>query len=306
MRRILTFCAASALLVLGLAACGSDSEEESSPTAESSVEQPADDGSASEEPDEAGSEGTGSEDSEVGDSPKGGTSDAKSGEPSESQDDGSDGPSQGSEGDDGDDGDDGSDRHDGSDGSEGNGTAGSTAKGSTSITTLWVDETWSIEDAGEDLCAMGGKTRSPFAEDDDMFVCGPTAAGAEACDIAQGTEVVCITDPLRHAAIRFDSPTAGEDDMDQGDGDLIPLFVTLDDGSADGLTCETISHDHDTHWHDKLSWYRCEDDSELLTDDLIEETFDRGDDGSSWTVQRSVDKKAPKQTPVTQAVFAGN
>ncbi|MBK0330582.1 hypothetical protein I8D64_04115 [Brachybacterium sp. MASK1Z-5] len=196
---------------------------------------------------------------------------------------------------------------DDTDGSDENDGSGPSTAGSTSIDTLWIDSSWSIEDVDEDLCATGGKTRSPYAQDDDMFICGPTAAGAEACDMAEGeTVAMCITDPVGHRAIRFDSPTAAEGSMDQGDGDLIPLFVLLDDGSENGIQCATVAHDQEKHWHGKFSWYRCDDGSELLTDELIEETFDRGDDGSTWTVLRSVDTKAPEETPVTDAVFAGN
>lgn len=283
MRRILCLCTASSLLALGLVACGSDSEEDPPTTAASSAEESTEDDTAGE--DDASSA-----------SDEGAADDASDTSSDDDSDDDSDSPSSSddaSEGS-GDDSDEGSD-----DGS------GSTGQGATTISDLWPDDTWTIEDLGEDLCEMGGKTRSPFASDDDMFVCGPTAAGVEACDMTEGSEVLCITDPLEHMAVRFDSPTAqSQDDMDQGDGDLLPLFVTLDDGSADGVTCATISHDHDRHWHDKLSWYRCDDGSELLTDELIEETFDRSDD--TWTVQRSVDKKKPETVSVMDAVFAGN
>jgi hypothetical protein len=308
MRRILCLCAASSLLALGLAACGSDSEEDPTTAAASSAEESteddtageddassaSDDESASEEP--ADEESSGQESSGQESSDDGSADDASDTPSDDDSDDASDSPSSSddaSEGS-GDDSDEGSD-----DG------PGSTGQGATAISDLWPDDTWTIEDLDEDLCEMGGKTRSPFASDDDMFVCGPTAAGVEACDMTEGSEVLCITDPLEHTAVRFGSPTAqSQDDMHQGDGDLLPLFVTLDDGSADGVTCATISHDHDRHWHDKLSWYRCDDGSELLTDELIEETFDRSDD--TWTVQRSVDKKKPATVSVMDAVFAGN
>lgn len=302
MRRIFTLCAASSVLVLGLAACGSDSEEDPPTTAEATTEQSGDDDAPSEESTDAESDDA---DAEIADDESSGTpseDDSPSDDPSEDRGDASGDPSAGSGGGD-------SDQSDGQDGDDDSGstTGGSTSGGSTSIDTLWIDETWTIEDVDEDLCEMGGKTRSPYAQDDDMFICGPTAAGALACDMAEGeTVAMCITSAVDHTAIRFDSPTAADGDMDQGDGDLIPLFVQLDDGSENGIQCSTISHDHDKHWHDKLSWYRCDDGSELLTDELIEETFDRGDDGSSWTAQRSADKGKPETVPVMDAVFAGN
>jgi hypothetical protein len=295
MRRILCLCAASSLLALGLVACGSDSEEDPPTAAASSAEESTEDDTTGEDDassasdDESASEEPADEESSGQESSGQDSSDDRS-------DDASNGPSSSDDASEssGDDSDEGSD-----DG------PGSTGQGATAISDLWPDATWTIEDLDEDLCEMGGKTRSPFASDDDMFVCGPTAAGVEACDMTEGSEVLCITDPLEHTAVRFGSPTAqSQDDMHQGDGDLLPLFVTLDDGSADGVTCAMISHDHDRHWHDKLSWYRCDDGSELLTDELIEETFDRSDD--TWTVQRSVDKKKPETVSVMDAVFAGN
>lgn len=166
----------------------------------------------------------------------------------------------------------------------------------TVIESLWIDDSWTIQQVEEDLCEMGGGYPSQYAEQEDLFVCGPTAAGAEACALEDGT-VQCIVDPVGRQAIEFDSPTAPEQ-LDPREDEPLPLIVELPDGAV----CATISHDHDQHWEGMFSWYRCDDGSELLTPETIGETFDRGE---PWTVQRSVDGAEPEETAVDTAVFAG-
>lgn len=173
--------------------------------------------------------------------------------------------------------------------------------GATNIAQLWVDDTWSVETVKEDLCATGGLTTSAYSHQVELFTCGPTAASVKACTYADGGQTTCITDPVGHQAIRFTSPT-----VDNWDGEMhergtgpIPMYVELEDGAQ----CSVVSHDHDQHWNGKLSWYSCDDGSELLTDESIEGTFD--DDAKAWTVQRSVDKGKPATTWVKTAVFAG-
>jgi hypothetical protein len=305
MRRILPIFAALALMTLGLTACGSDAEDPPPTTAESVAddsadaddETPSDDDAPSEQEDETSDDESADQDEAESETPSDSTteSDEESDEESESEapEDDSEDPS-----------DEASPSEEASDDGQDSEDADSGAGAATVTSTLWIDDSWSIEDLDEDLCEMGGMIRSQYAQDDDMFVCGPTAAGAEACDIESGSEVLCITDPVDRTAIRFDSPAAEGGEVEQGDGPLIPLYVHLDDGSDSGIRCATISHDHDRHWHDKLSWYRCEDGSELLTDDLIEQTFDQEQD--RWTAQRSVDKGEPEEIGVKDAVFAGN
>ncbi|GAA4528811.1 hypothetical protein GCM10023160_27090 [Brachybacterium paraconglomeratum] len=166
----------------------------------------------------------------------------------------------------------------------------------TSFETMWIDDSWSVEAVEEDLCEMGGGYASPYSEQEDLFVCGPTAAGAQACALAEGT-VQCIVDPVGRTAIEFDSPTAPQQ-VDSREGDPMPLLVNL----PDDVTCTTISHDHDQHWDGMFSWYRCDDGSELLTSEDIADTFERG---KTWTVQRSMDKGEPESTAVISAVYAG-
>lgn len=168
--------------------------------------------------------------------------------------------------------------------------------GPTSFETMWIDDSWTVEAVEEDLCAMGGGYASPYSEQEDLFVCGPTAAGAQACALEEGT-VQCIVDPVGRTAIEFDSPTAPRQ-VDPREGDPMPLLVTL----PGDLTCTTISHDHDQHWDGMFSWYRCDDGSELLTTEDIADTFEHGE---TWTVQRSTDKGEPESTAVLSAVYAG-
>ena len=171
----------------------------------------------------------------------------------------------------------------------------------TEIATVWVDDSWTVEQVKEDLCEMGGLTESSFSEQDELFTCGPTAANVKACTYEDGGKTTCITDPRGQMAIRFTSPTVDNWDgqMRERDTGPIPMYVELEDG----VKCSVLSHDHGKHWNNRFSWYGCEDDSELLTKETIEGTFD--DDSDAWTVQRSVDGSKPTQTAVTRAVYAG-
>jgi len=175
---------------------------------------------------------------------------------------------------------------------------GGDAGAATTITTVWVDDSWTMEGPGTDVCEMGGLYGSNYSRQDDVFTCGPTAASALACKNDDGT-TTCITNALGRQAIRFDSPTADSEDVTPREGEAIPLYVELEDDAM----CETISHDHDQHWGGKFSWYRCKDGSELLTDQEIGATFDTG--SPAWTVQRSVHKGQPETVRVETAAYAG-
>ena len=170
----------------------------------------------------------------------------------------------------------------------------------TTIETLWVDDSWSIQEGSQDLCAQGGLTHSSFTQQgNDVFTCGPNAANAMACT-AEAKETTCITDPVKRKAIRFDSDVVEDPgEIRQREGEAIPMYVELEDGTR----CLVATHDHGTHWEGKFSWYPCADGSELLTDQSIDDTFD--DDEDTWTVDRSVDQGAPTETLVKTAVFAG-
>lgn len=168
------------------------------------------------------------------------------------------------------------------------------------IETLWVDDSWSVEEGNDDLCAQGGLTHSNFTQQgNDVFTCGPTAANAMACT-AEAKETTCIVNPVDRKAIRFDSDVVEDPgEIRSRDGDPIPMYVELEGGTR----CLVAAHDQSQHWGGKFSWYPCSDGSELLTDEKIQDTFDTEDD--TWTVQRSVDKGKPTESPVKAAVFAG-
>ena len=180
-------------------------------------------------------------------------------------------------------------------------TSSSTAGGATTISTVWVDDSWTVEQLTDDLCAQGGLTEATFSKQDEIFTCGPTAASAKACTFADGGKTTCITDPLGRKAIRFTSPTVDNWDgqMHPRGQEVIPMYVVLDDDT----TCAVASHDQRQHWQGKFSWYPCSDGSELLTDEKIEDTFDS--DAAAWTVDRSVDQGKPTSTRVKTAVYAG-
>lgn len=79
----------------------------------------------------------------------------------------------------------------------------------TAMTSLWIDDTWSIEQVDEDLCELDCGYPTQYSAQEDLFVCRPTAAGAQACALEDGT-VQCIVDPVGERAIEFGSPTAPE------------------------------------------------------------------------------------------------
>lgn len=180
-------------------------------------------------------------------------------------------------------------------------TSSSTGGAATTISTVWVDDSWSVEQLTDDLCAQGGLTEATFSKQDEIFTCGPTAASAKACTFADGGKTTCITDPLGRKAIRFTSPTVDNWDgqMHPRGQEVIPMYVVLDDDT----TCAVASHDHGQHWQGRFSWYPCSDGSELLADEMIEDTFDS--DAAAWTVDRSVDQGKPTSTRVKTAVYAG-
>ena len=180
-------------------------------------------------------------------------------------------------------------------------TSSSTGGAATTISTVWVDDSWTVEQLTDDLCAQGGLTEATFSKQDEIFTCGPTAASAKACTFADGGKTTCITDPLGRKAIRFTSPTVDNWDgqMHPRGQEVIPMYVVLDDDT----TCAVASHDHGQHWQGRFSWYPCSDGSELLADEMIEDTFDS--DAAAWTVDRSVDQGKPTSTRVKTAVYAG-
>lgn len=173
------------------------------------------------------------------------------------------------------------------------------AQEKTVLAGIWVDDSWDVDQEGYDLCASGAM-ESPYAlSGDDLYTCGSTSASALACSLRPHSEsVTCITNALEKTAVRFRSPALAEGtDIYPREGDRMPFYVVL----ANGATCSLVAHDHDQHWNGRFSWYRCDDDSELLTKNDIDGTFHRGD---VWTVERSVDKKRPQKTTVKKAVFA--
>lgn len=169
----------------------------------------------------------------------------------------------------------------------------------TSVETVWVDDSWTIEDLEEDLCSMG-MSETIHSEQDDMFTCGPTAAGAQACALEEDEEVLCIVDALGKQAIRFDSPTASDPEAEVWPAGQrpVPLHAEL----PDGVTCSPIAHDHDQHYDDMFSWFRCEDGSELLTEEYIDSTFTRGE---TWKTRQSIDQGEPEVVDLAAVTFAG-
>ena len=174
------------------------------------------------------------------------------------------------------------------------------SRAATVITNAWVDDSWMVREEPSDVC--GGSIElygSIYSTQDSIFSCGSMAAGALACADEGGGETVCMTNVQQRTAMRFSSPTVASKDFESNGTAPQPLYVELDDG----VECASLGRDHDQHWGGKYSWYRCSDDSELLTDEDIHNTFDST--GDTWTVQRSTNKGAPVETSVKTVAYAG-
>lgn len=124
------------------------------------------------------------------------------------------------------------------------------ASTATLITNIWVDDSWTITEESSDVCASLWPSRSTYSRQDDIFTCGAMAYGALACTDEGGGETLCITDGLNRKAMRFSSPTVASEGIEPSSAAPQPLYVELEDG----VKCPRISHDHEQHWGGKFSW----------------------------------------------------
>ena len=169
----------------------------------------------------------------------------------------------------------------------------------TQVVNVWVDDSWKVEEVHEDVCG-GSAYQSQFSTQDDVYTCGATASSALAClDDESGETATCIANGQDRIAIHFPHKPIDPSKVTEREADAIPLYVEL----TDGTTCGVLAHDQAQHWDDMFSWYGCSDDSELLTEELIADTFDDAEE--AWTVQRSTNQGKPVETSVAKAVFAG-
>lgn len=176
---------------------------------------------------------------------------------------------------------------------------GGAAAPATQVVNVWVDDSWKVEEVDEDVCG-GSAYQSQFSTQDDVYTCGATAASALAClDDESGETATCIANGQDRIAIHFPHKPIDPSEVTEREADAIPLYVEL----ADGTTCGVLAHDQAQHWNGMFSWYGCSDDSELLTEELIADTFDDAEE--AWTVQRSTNQGKPVETSVAKAVFAG-
>ena len=267
MRRRMYAALAAPILALALAACGSAEEAPESPPGEPVQEEPAEDGDSS-------SDDGGEDTDQDGPAEDEGESDA-----------------------DEETGDDGEESEDGSDSDQGGESKGGAA---TEIAHVWVEDDWEIEQIDEDLCeGEGFMNPSQYSDQEGFFSCGPIAASALACQVEAENLVTCITSATGRTAIAFESDTAGESGGTfEANEEALPIEVTL----PDGTTCAPTAHDHGEHYQDYFSWYLCEDGSELLATEEIQDTFERGE---SWTAQHSVDQGAPEEVTLETVTFAG-
>lgn len=174
----------------------------------------------------------------------------------------------------------------------------SDTSGGTTVQGLWVDDSWTIEERDDDVCAFAIDA-SIFSESDEVFSCGANADSAIACALEEGEQVLCITNVRDRVAVRFPSPTATSTELPIARSqDPTPIEVVL----PDDVSCTTTMHDNANGQPEGMfSWYECEDGSLLLSSTDIAGTFDRDD---LWTTQRSHDGADPEATAVRVASFA--
>lgn len=168
----------------------------------------------------------------------------------------------------------------------------------TTISFVWPDDSWQIEELDENPCANGFIGPSPFGEGPDYFTCGPTAAGLIACHATDG-ETLCVRNHADKQAVRFRSPEADGFSAPPPEDGASPVGAVL----ADGTTCNMVAHDHMPHAEGRSSWLHCEDgESALLT--LEEGSMEYFDTTvQPWTAELGVGTEEPTIVEVSDVIY---
>ena len=168
----------------------------------------------------------------------------------------------------------------------------------TTISFVWPDDSWQIEELDENPCADGFISPSPFGDGPDYFTCGPTAAGLIACH-ATGGETLCVRNHADKQAVRFRSPEADGFSAPPPEDGASPVGAVLEDGT----TCNMVAHDHMPHAEGRSSWLHCEDgESALLT--LEEDSMEYFDTTQQpWTAELGVGTEEPTIVEVSDVIY---
>ena len=179
------------------------------------------------------------------------------------------------------------------------GSGGGVPLTATTITGVWPDESWQIDQLPGDACASRAPTISRWVLGEDYFGCGAEEDRLIACKQLAADEALCVRDPLEKTAVRIHSPaidgfTAPAPESPQ------PLLVDL----ADGTTCTPVARDDMDHHAGRQSWLYCGENSALLLDlATASDYFDPSD--AVWTAQLGVGGAAPTVVEVRTIIYAG-
>lgn len=142
---------------------------------------------------------------------------------------------------------------------------------------------------------------SPFAKGTGVFTCGPNAASLLACWNFPNNKVGCIqgTQQLGRKLVTF---TANLSYSGAPEPNPAPLQVKL----TDGAVCSTVGHDSANHWQGKNGWLYCGDGRMLLAkgDGTTSGYFDKS--AALWTAQAVPQEGvvAPKTVSVASITYA--
>lgn len=169
----------------------------------------------------------------------------------------------------------------------------------TTITGVWPDESWQIEELAGDACAGRAPEISRGVLGEDYFGCGAEEDRLIACKQVAGEEALCVRDPLEKTAVRIHSPaivgfTAPAPEAPK------PLLVVL----ADGTTCTPVPRDDVDHHAGRQSWLHCGEYSALLLD-FASASFYFDPSGPVWTAELGVGGAAPTVVEVRTIIYAG-
>lgn len=142
---------------------------------------------------------------------------------------------------------------------------------------------------------------SPFAKGKGVFTCGPNAANLLACWTFPANKVGCIqgTEQLGRKLVTF---TANLSYTGAGEPNPAPIQVEL----TDGTVCSTVGHDSANHWQGRNGWLYCKDGRMLLAkgEGTTSGYFDKTT--GLWTAQAVPQQGvvAPKTVTVASATYA--
>ena len=169
----------------------------------------------------------------------------------------------------------------------------------TTITGVWPDQSWQIEELEGDACADRAPQISRWVLGENYFGCGAEEDLLIACKQVQGDEALCVRDPLEKTAVRIHSPAIDGFTAPSPEAPL-PLMVIL----ADGTTCTPVARDGIDHHAGRQSWLYCGENAALLLD-ISTASYYFDPSGKVWTADLGVGGAAPTTVEVREIIYAG-